>query len=111
MCCHRSRRLYCRFSETWNHLSQRCCSLWFDKWYHSARESGFALGHWSPEFDTKRRKLLIYIESALNLPLQQGHLSVLDRFFDVQCLQHFGLCLVDGRDPCDGLCLVDSHRM
>jgi hypothetical protein len=49
-----------------------------------------------PEFDTKLRKLLIYIGRASNLPLQQGQLSVLGRFSDVQSLQHFGLSVVDG---------------
>ena len=55
--------------------------------------------------------LLIYMELVLNLPLQPGYLSVLVWFFDVQSLQHFCLCLVDGRDPRDRLCLVDTHRM
>ncbi len=49
-----------------------------------------------PEFDTKGRKLLIYIGRASNLPLQKGHLRVLRRFSDVQSLQHFGLRIVNG---------------
>ena len=48
---------------------------------------------WPPEFDTKRAKLLIYIDRVSRLPLQQAQLGVLLGFFDFQCGQHIGLAL------------------
>jgi hypothetical protein len=54
------------------------------------------IGTLTHEFDTKRRKLLIHIRPASNLPLQKGQLGVLGRFSDLQSLQHFGLGVVNG---------------
>ena len=63
----------------------------------------------APEFDTKWRKLLIYMEPDLKLPLQKGQLRILRGLFDVQRLEHFGLIGADGRDAGDRLGLVDPH--
>jgi hypothetical protein len=49
----------------------------------------------TPEFDTKRRKWLIYIELVKNLPLQQAHLCVLGWLLCLQRGEYFGLQIVD----------------
>ena len=65
----------------------------------------------APEFDTKRRKLLISIELVFKLPLQKGQLSIFRGLSDVQGLKHLGLLGTDGRDAADGFRLVDSDLM